>query len=122
MKKDLIVEYLLGFIGIVWILTLIIQGSASTTQKSSFHTGLTPKRQSISTIQSHNTEQDCWIIISNNVYNVTSYISDHPGGRKSIRAYCGGNATEAFQTKNGKGQHSQEADALLQQYIIGTVQ
>jgi cytochrome b involved in lipid metabolism len=122
MKKDVIIEFLLGFIGVLWILILIIQRPMTTIQKPSVNTNGIPKNQSISSIQSHNTEKDCWIIISKSIYDVTTYISQHPGGNGAITAYCGGDATEAFQTKNGQGPHSQKAERILQQYLVGTLQ
>ncbi|KAG9130114.1 hypothetical protein Leryth_012858 [Lithospermum erythrorhizon] len=28
----------------------------------------------------HNTRTDCWLIIKDKVYDVTSYVEEHPGG------------------------------------------
>jgi cytochrome b involved in lipid metabolism len=72
-------------------------------------------------IAKHNSANDCWIIVSNQVYNVTSYIPVHPGGPGRIIPYCGGDATVAFQTKGGQGQHSAQADAALAQLLLGPV-
>lgn len=33
----------------------------------------------LSEIASHNTSQSCWIIIDYNVYDVTSFLEQHPG-------------------------------------------
>ena len=45
----------------------------------------------------HNSEEDCWIIIDDNVYDVTSYLNSHPGGVGKIMQYAGKDATKAFQ-------------------------
>ena len=34
----------------------------------------------IEEIQKHNIKESCWIISNNNVYDVTDYVSKHPGG------------------------------------------
>lgn len=73
-------------------------------------------------VATHNTLRNCWIIISGNVYNVTSYIAVHPGGTAEITNNCGRDATNAFQTKGGGGSnHSQSAYSLLSQFLIGSV-
>lgn len=43
----------------------------------------------------HNTKDDAWIVIKNKVYDVTSYVEEHPGG-DSILNHVGGDATEGF--------------------------
>ena len=66
-----------------------------------------------SEVTKHNSESDCWMIINNKVYDVTSYISSHPDGTRSITGYCGKEATSAF------GGHSSYANQLLVQYFVG---
>lgn len=71
-------------------------------------------------IAKHNSPSDCWLLISGNVYNVTSYLNMHPAGADAIIPYCGQDATVAFDTKGGRGQsHSGQANSILQSYIIG---
>jgi cytochrome b involved in lipid metabolism len=77
---------------------------------------------SVSEIATHNILQNCWLIISGSVYNVTSFISQHPGGVTQITNWCGKDGTSAFQTKGGKGSnHSSYAYSLLNPYLIGSV-
>lgn len=72
-------------------------------------------------VAKHNSQSDCWIIISGSVYNVTNYLGVHPGGAARIISYCGTDATTAFQTKGGQGSHSAAADQALASLIIGSL-
>ena len=47
-------------------------------------------------VAKHNNENDCWIIIDNNVLDVTTFLDDHPGGKGAILMYAGKDATEDF--------------------------
>jgi cytochrome b involved in lipid metabolism len=68
----------------------------------------------------HNIDTDCWMVINNKVYNVSNFSSSHPGGSKNILNYCGKEATEAFNTKGGKGDpHSTSANNFLSKLYIG---
>lgn len=49
----------------------------------------------------HDTPRDCWTAIDGKVYDVTSWISQHPGGPGVIRRLCGTDGTSAF-----SGQHA----------------
>lgn len=72
-------------------------------------------------VAKHNSAQDCWIIISDNVYAVTSYLNIHPGDASSIIPYCGTDATTAFLTQGGQGSHSQAAFGDLAHFILGSL-
>jgi|Deesub1362B_J571_1020462.scaffolds.fasta_scaffold00007_137 hypothetical protein len=67
-------------------------------------------------VSKHNQSNDCWIIVEDKIYNVTSFLSIHPGGSDAIIPYCGTNATEIFFSK-----HDQGAYETLQQYYIGKI-
>lgn len=47
-------------------------------------------------IAKHTEQEDCWIVISNKVIDVTSFLKSHPGGRWIILEYAGKDATQAF--------------------------
>ncbi len=73
-------------------------------------------------VASHNTLQNCWMIVSDKVYNVTSYVYQHPAGAGAIAPYCGKDGTNAFATKGGKGSnHSNGAYSQLSGYLIGSL-
>lgn len=50
----------------------------------------------------HNTKDDCWIIVRNNVYDITAFIAAHPGGMDILLARAGEDATSFFITKHGR--------------------
>ena len=69
----------------------------------------------LTNIAGHATQTDCWMAIEGKVYNVTSFISDHPGGERILEG-CGKDATALFQSVQ---KHIPEAIELLPTYYIG---
>ncbi|KYM80361.1 Cytochrome b5 [Atta colombica] len=61
------------------------------------------------------TSKDTWIIIHNNVYNVTSFLNEHPGGEEVLLEQNGQDATEAFEDIG----HSTDARQMMESYKIG---
>ena len=51
-------------------------------------------RQAIST---HTTRQSCWLVIRDQVYDVTGFLPHHPGGAEVILGTAGRDATAAFE-------------------------
>ena len=47
-------------------------------------------------VNKHNTKEDCWLIIKGRVYNVTEFLSIHPGGSSIVVSVGGQDATEYF--------------------------
>lgn len=71
-------------------------------------------------IAKHNSAGDCWLLIDGKIYNVSSYLSAHPGGAGIIIPLCGKEATQVFNTKGGRGApHSDYAASLLINYLVG---
>ncbi len=75
----------------------------------------------VAEIGKHKTLSDCWLIIGGKVYNVSTYLSQHPGGAGTIEPYCGQEATNAFQTKDIGRPHSSFASDLLKNYYVGNL-
>ncbi len=53
-------------------------------------------------VQAANTGSKCWSVVSGSVYNLTSWISQHPGGQAAILSLCGKDGTAAFQGQHGE--------------------
>ncbi|MEN9582396.1 MAG: hypothetical protein RL641_350 [Candidatus Parcubacteria bacterium] len=78
----------------------------------------TAKGFSVADVATHKTKSDCWSIVRGNVYDLTSWISQHPGGSGPIVGMCGIDATEAFVDQHG-GKSNPEAE--LASFKIGIV-
>ena len=52
-------------------------------------------------VAKHNTATDCWSVVNKNVYDLTSYVSSHPGGSAVIKAICGKDGSAAFSGQHG---------------------
>lgn len=59
-----------------------------------------------------------WIVLHDNVYDVTDYISQHPGGPELIEEYAGKDATNGFDEFG----HSSDAKKMLKVYLIGELE
>ena len=68
-------------------------------------------------VSSHNTRDSCYIVINGLVYDVTEWLSKHPGGELVILNMCGVDCTDVF-----NAYHSTEIrDKMLSPYHIGHV-
>uniref|UniRef100_A0A2R5LFN9 Putative cytochrome b5 n=2 Tax=Ornithodoros turicata TaxID=34597 RepID=A0A2R5LFN9_9ACAR len=89
--------------------------SQSSTRATSNPSSL--KRYTLDDVAQHCFHDDCWLVVHNRVYDVTSFITQHPGGEEIIWEHAGRDATLAF---TGAG-HSQDAVVILNKYIIGVL-
>lgn len=74
------------------------------------------KEFSKSEILLHNSSKDCWIIVFNQVYNITDFLQKHPGGSEILLSRAGEDATSFFQTRHGRNNKIYE---YLSPYKIG---
>ncbi|KAG7327183.1 hypothetical protein KOW79_008789 [Hemibagrus wyckioides] len=73
------------------------------------------KYYSCEEVQAHNTSKDAWLIIHDKVYDITTFLEEHPGGEEVLLEQAGSDATESFEDVG----HSTDARQMLQQYYIG---
>ncbi|XP_020249842.1 cytochrome b5-like [Asparagus officinalis] len=77
------------------------------------------QKYSPSEVSLHSTKKDCWLVIHGKVYDVTTFLEDHPGGEDVLlHASASGDATESFEEVG----HSSTATSMMEGYLIGTVE
>lgn len=69
-------------------------------------------------VQAANSRAKCWTVINNNVYDLTKWIDQHPGGDQNILKICGMDGTQAFEKQHG-GQN--KPANVLKGFEIGTL-
>jgi len=108
--------------------TLVGVGCGNPTQTNINATSTQPESTTTRTVTAaevaaHNAMNDCWMIIDGKVYDLTPFISMHPGGPATISQYCGKDGSAGYATKDKPNPqpHSARADALLPQYLVGNL-
>lgn len=73
---------------------------------------------SVETVALNDSEASCWTIVGGNVYDLTDWISSHPGGASRILGLCGIDGTSQFE-----GQHagSSSVASTLESYLLGPI-
>ena len=79
-------EYLVG--------TIATKGGSSS---SSGPSGKNKIKFTMDEVAKHNNASDCWIVISDKVYDVSDFLNEHPGGKGAILMMAGKDATEEFE-------------------------
>jgi cytochrome b involved in lipid metabolism len=109
MKHKIITFLVIAFVIIFGITLLMNSGSAIKTPAYS-NTDTLPATQAgklstpeytLAQVQAHSSSLDCWTIVGSNVYDLTSFISQHPGGQETILSICGKDGTAAFEGQHG---------------------
>lgn len=67
----------------------------------------------------HATAENCWMAIRGGIYDLSSYLPEHPSRPELVLPWCGKEATEAYNTKTKGRPHAPDTDALLAKYKIG---
>ncbi|TKR60542.1 hypothetical protein L596_027774 [Steinernema carpocapsae] len=68
-------------------------------------------------VMQHGFPGDLWIIVHNQVFNVSEFCEEHPGGFEILLEFGGMDATDAFENKG----HSRHAYSILTKFYIGEV-
>jgi len=71
-------------------------------------------------LEQHKTTKSCWVTLNRKVFDVTSFISDHPGGEDLITRYAGQDM-QAIMADPAEHVHSQAAYEILSDLQIGLI-
>jgi succinate dehydrogenase/fumarate reductase flavoprotein subunit len=55
-----------------------------------------PAVYTMAEVAKHTTKDDCWVVVDGNVYDVTEFLEDHPGGARVIVKNAGKDSSEQF--------------------------
>lgn len=69
----------------------------------------------MSEVSWHDNRHDCWIVVYDRVFDITSFINEHEGGDEVLLDQAGRDATTAFR---GAG-HGPAIYKRLEKYLIG---
>jgi cytochrome b involved in lipid metabolism len=67
-------------------------------------------------VKKNNTASSCWSVINGNVYNLTNWISSHPGGSGAITRLCGTDGTKVFSNQH---RGDTQAESRLSGFLLG---
>ena len=67
-------------------------------------------------VKENNSAASCWSVISGNVYDLTKWITQHPGGASAIQSLCGIDGTSSFLAQHRGGGSPQQR---LAGYLLG---
>ncbi len=92
-----------------------LQVSEITSQEMPESTVQASSGISSSELSTHNKEGDCWVAYSGKVYDITSYLNKHPGGKSTILSTCG---TSSKFENLFTGKHGTSKVSVLEQQAI----
>lgn len=67
-------------------------------------------------VKANNSASSCWTVIEGDVYDLTRWISMHPGGAEAIKSLCGKDGTSAF---NAQHEGQKNPASRLTMYRLG---
>lgn len=100
------------------MIALLAAGCSKAPVVTSPITTYTSTTYTMADVQAANSATKCYTVISGSVYDLTGFLSQHPGGEANILKICGKDGTTAFDNQHG-GQNRPET--TLANYKIGTL-
>jgi len=70
----------------------------------------------IAKVKTQASAASCWTVISDNVYDLTKWIGQHPGGEGAIKSLCGTDGTKDFLAMH---RNQSKPEARLDSYLLG---
>jgi cytochrome b involved in lipid metabolism len=115
MKKKILV--IVATLVIIVGITVFISMTQKTNNTGSQNISKDVSKQiTLTEVAAHKTSSSCWTVVNGNVYDVTSFIPNHPGGDAILQS-CGIDATTLFTNIHG----STRPASILAGYQIGVL-
>lgn len=70
----------------------------------------------LSVVATHASRSSCWTVINGTVYDLTSWIPQHPGGESAILRLCGVDGSARYNAQHGGGK---KQEAILLGFALG---
>jgi cytochrome b involved in lipid metabolism len=64
-------------------------------------------------VATHASAASCWAVVNDSVYDLTTWISKHPGGEDAIKSICGKDGSAAFNNQHSENQGPNDALAAF---------
>ena len=77
-----------------------------------------PRVITLTELNNHNTATDCWIAVHGKVYDVTKFLSNHPGGGEVIASLAGSETAADFEDVG----HSDGARNQATELFVGVLE
>ncbi|KAF9334192.1 fatty acid alpha-hydroxylase [Podila minutissima] len=78
------------------------------------------KSYSLKEVQAHNCGASCWVIHNNKIFDMTSFVQDHPGGEEYILDHAGQDITDLMKDELSHT-HSEGAYEMMDDFLIGSL-
>lgn len=89
-----------------------------------YHRGTPHKRSrdleaswTLEDVKKHVKKDDCWIVINSHVYDISHFLTDHPGGPDILLDFAGQDASELFERVG----HGPKARRMMLPYCVGKI-
>lgn len=77
-----------------------------------------PSGVTLAQVATHSSRSSCWSAINGSVYDLTSWIPNHPGGEQTILSLCGINGSAGYNNQHGG---SSKPANILFGFKVGTL-
>lgn len=119
-SQNIFLVSLLGLVlvgvGLVTIIGLTKPAEIPSASADAEPVVLKVKAYAMTDVATHANKESCWTAIDGNVYDLSGWISKHPGGEKAILGICGVDGTSTFRRMH-KSNPKQEN--ILTGFLIG---
>ncbi len=121
MKKSLLIVTLFSLVVFAWCASTTPEYEENETLPVTGTTAIpenTSVAYTVADVAAHATEDSCWSIVRNQVYDFTTRSSQHPGWSGKILDICGKDATPVFEKVHGG---KEKPEMKLEDFYIGDI-